>query len=83
MYCDTHKCSCIELTTRTAGDITIKLGRCNVGKEVIMEKWRKVRAMTLPRDAISRDQEAMLRIANYKGVIKCQTAPENAVINQE
>lgn len=68
MWCETHQATAITLCERTAGDITIKLGRCRVGNEVLMEKWRKVRAIPLKES--STDTEALMRVASYKGVIK-------------
>ena len=65
MWCPTHSCSVIVLCERTAGDITIKLGRCRVGNEVLMEKWRKVKA--IPLKVSSKDTEALMRVASYEG----------------
>ena len=68
MWCSLHECSAIVLTERTSGDITIKVGRCRVGNEVLMEKWRKVRAIPLKEN--STDTEALMRVASFQGGIK-------------
>jgi hypothetical protein len=37
------------LVSRTSGNITIKVGRCEVGNEAIMERWKRVKATTIPK----------------------------------
>ena len=64
MWCSKHECSAVVLCERTSGDITIKLGRCRVGNEALMEKWRKVRAIPLKES--STDTEALMRVASYE-----------------
>jgi len=56
-------CSSILVTERTSGDITIKVFDCLAGKHQYMEKWRRMRAISL--NITSKDKENLLREAEY------------------
>jgi hypothetical protein len=67
MWCSKHSCSAILVAERTSGEKIVRVGRCNVGKELMMEKWRKVRSEPLSVNSVSKDKEALIRMAEYRG----------------
>ena len=64
MFCEKHQCKVKELAQRTSGDVIIKIGKCDVGKEVIMEKWRKIRATNLKFNPFQ--IKALMRVVSYE-----------------